>query len=95
MSKHTPSPLSASEENGLWYVITKDRHITASINPNPKTEVQANAQLYAAAPELLEALRKLVDAVDLARGTKDEELSSLNPEYHDALAAIAKAEGTP
>jgi len=68
---------------GLRYKIADVRHV--EYEGAPETEVQitkANARLIAAAPELLEALQRLVDAVD--------------PEstgWSEAVSAIQKAVG--
>lgn len=63
--------------------ISPDNHIEA------KT-IKANARLIAAAPELLEALRMVVDVFNLDRYKKD---SGGGKCYIKAQTAIAKAEG--
>lgn len=51
-------------------------------------DAEANARLIAAAPDLLEALRLLVGMVRASASSYTE-----HPDFHLALAAIAKAEG--
>lgn len=67
-------------------------------------EESANAALIAAAPELLEALRNFIATIDVSGGVAesdcglsapvaDPEWCDLGDAYHQARAAIAKAEG--
>ncbi|MXP42949.1 hypothetical protein [Allopontixanthobacter sediminis] len=55
----------------------------------PEAEIEANARLIAAAPELLEALERCVDALASLRGELEPPLSQVVK----ARAAIAKATG--
>lgn len=86
MSKHTPGPWNVGHEDentGEIEVISDGRPYVCLVLPGAIDEVTpANARLIAAAPELLEALQRLVDAVD--------------PEstgWGEAVAVIAKATG--
>ena len=85
---NTPGPWEVSDTGANIYGATGD--IVASVHGLPKphltSEGKANARLIAAAPELLKALKNLVDEshFGLARRNKAREL---------ARAAIAKAEG--
>ena len=92
MSKHTPGPwavnrLITSGNQSLGFHITAPRD--GSVSPvcvgedTGYGEIDANARLIAAAPDLLEALKVIV------------ENGGIGPEsmFHDARAAIAKAEG--
>ena len=86
MSKHTLGQwkLHDMESN----IIVGNDHITiADVNARNKTqeENQANAQLIAAAPDLLEACKDLV-----SRATMSEETMSI---FIKAKQAIKKAEG--
>jgi hypothetical protein len=95
MSKHTPGPWQWTKGDKYSYPRVGDSadHTIADVWDDSSLAVvsreqgEANAQLIAAAPELLEAL-KLIYA-DMERG------HSINPYEHKAtvLAAIAKAEG--
>ncbi len=81
-AKHTPGP---------WRVGDAGRTIFQPVGIKAvaycdKTEnFRANARLIAAAPDLLEALERILGA---ARGTMDEVRAR-----HEARAAIAKAKG--
>lgn len=80
-SKHTPGPWSVgngSRVTGFTVKIATDELLVGGRGLTS----EANARLIAAAPELLEALQRLVDVVD--------------PEstgWNEAVAAIAKATG--
>lgn len=95
MSKHTPGPWEA----GNGEVTTQQiegrsfRRIAAvqdyGMGCLPEVD-EANAHLIAAAPDLLESLRRLLDCCEL-------NLDEMEPEtllrIYEARAAIAKAEG--
>jgi len=89
MSKHTPGPWKASlrhgnsdeweimsPSDGNWKVATVDT-------------IKANANLIAAAPELLEALKDLAESCDSANGCMGNEHEI---DTAEAWAFIAKAE---
>jgi hypothetical protein len=100
MSKHTPGPWNTlPEEVDKTYIRVRGtrlgcRYKVANVmtpdyvcvHPREAEETRANARLIAAAPDLLEALRDLVDAIT---GRLDGETIAL----HNALAVIKKAEG--
>lgn len=85
MSKHTKGPWAVLTPNPLWcgrpiddYAITVDDHDTwictgPTWDEDKHDESLANARLIAAAPELLQALQKLVECAgvsdDCAYGT--------------------------
>lgn len=88
--KHTSGPWTVGDltEFGLEIVhaepatIGWDDFIVAHVHTViPNIERQANAQLIATAPELLEALESL---------TKEVETSLACSQYHDRLVAVAK-----
>ena len=96
MSKHTPGPWSVVEHDHAICIQTESPSKTkygasryaaiGGFDRNDRAqleEARANARLIAAAPELLEALKVLV------------ENGGIGPEqmFHDARAAIAKATG--
>ena len=69
MSKHTPGPwrkcgFNVSVDPKCYYLLKNDSHITAG-------ELEANAHLIAAAPDLLEACRASCEAVQKAFGIMD------------------------
>lgn len=88
MSKHTPGPWEADQVGQVWGKINnRDVRVAdmGSFNMN------ANARLIAAAPELLEACRH-AEAI-LGRIIEGKEWGAIE-EYADTVrAAIAKAEG--
>lgn len=94
MSKHTPGPWRVYPVMWPDDEVTFDSfRILGADNVSPAIvfggveEAPYNARLIAAAPELLEALRDLVDAV----GTNPDEWLKQPMAY--ARRAIAKAEG--
>ena len=56
-AKHTPGPLKAVKLDEWWYVMRRDGIETATIGQHSQNE-EADARLYASAPELLEALKE-------------------------------------
>lgn len=97
--KHTKGPwvtIRAYEQERML-VINGDRSPVCSIDSNCKTQV-ANAQLIAAAPELLEALQlaevSLVTAETLAICNNDlDAMTDFSRVIKTVRQAIAKAEG--
>lgn len=89
MSGYTPGPWSVVElpHTGLIGVKRGDRTLCL------ESEVEGDAYLIAAAPDLLEALEKITDEYSYAmydeRSIKEEDL----PEVVAARAAIARAKG--
>lgn len=87
--KHTPGPWEVSK-NGV-YVVSRFAHfnicrIKSELHDDSITEIStANARLIAAAPDLLAALRDMLNNF----GGNDNE----TPFIVQARAAIAKAEG--
>src|SRR5690606_19127575 len=102
-TKHTPGPWTPMKrqpasraDNGLcalaqvwggWIVVVPSRMVDRS-----GYDAEANARLIAAAPELLEALEKLLTAVDKACGTAIPQ-GSFVAARKAARDAIAKATG--
>jgi hypothetical protein len=92
MSKHTPGPWEIQRDSGLHIYITQP---SDTFNRVPgyyaevrrfttdQSQVEANAHLIAAAPDLLKVLETIL------------ECGSVNDQYwvDDARAAIAKARG--
>jgi SHS2 domain-containing protein len=73
----------------------------ADLPKGPTAEVEADARLIAAAPELLEALEEAADALADEQSVIDEEERNEHPvlaghfeTLQKARAAIAKAKGT-
>lgn len=89
MSKHTPAPWRTL---GNWAVVTKTKTIADLYKSNADCdeldEIEANARLIAAAPDLLEALKDLVDAIPT-------ETWEVLPQYiqEQAINAVNQAEG--
>ncbi len=81
MSKHTPGPLECPGlDGGKWIVCThKDKGRRRTL---AHVYSEANARLYAAAPEMYEALKGI-----------DFEVDCVNPSRRRAIeSALAKAE---
>jgi hypothetical protein len=96
MSKHTPGPWKVSHEaNGQWTIFAENYDVT-SIPDDPDygrpSEDPANARLIAAAPEMLEALKQVVQ--DCRCSVKERFSGHLvDCSVPHALNVIAKAEG--
>ncbi|NBW21417.1 MAG: hypothetical protein EBR82_77010 [Caulobacteraceae bacterium] len=95
-TKHTPGPWTIEDhkyESGLKiWVRAKTDSIVAILPSNPRAQFRKNARLIAAAPDLLEALEKLVEAytADLRRLGEDAENCR---DIYKALDVIRKAKG--
>ena len=88
MSKHTPGPwrIDRGSKTGTARGISASARNIVNFNGLAKpmsNETEANARLIAAAPDLLDALRYVLDCIER------NEISDMQP----ARAAIAKAEG--
>jgi hypothetical protein len=93
MTEHTPGPWMSHVDNQSEYTHTITALVRPSTSPiiadivkHPNSE--ADARLIAAAPELLEALRNILDALDL--GFHELALSKLNA--HEAIAKATTPE---
>ena len=89
-TKHTPGPWRALESKSSQHQVWKgDDHIASAWGTDvPGDEQLANARLIAAAPELLDALKRIVSVASVElTGRRDDVLEQ-------ARAAIAKATGT-
>lgn len=88
MNKHTPGPWDADEEDFSIYQIETSDQIAEVFSHHPPEELEANARLIAAAPELLEALIELTEYSGGAFCVCDD------PHVMDRVkAVIAKARG--
>lgn len=95
MSKHTPGPWrsnTAFDTKYLKHVCQGDSNVVARVNGGGVAEETAiaDARLIAAAPELLEAAKRMVAYV--GENAIREFAEAGNP-AHLLIAAIAKAEG--
>lgn len=104
MSKHTQGPweVRAIKGDGNAIVIhTQDDEVIATAwnllrrdGSGPSTSIKANANLIAAAPELLEALGKLLDALNrVFVDTRRPGFFEFVAVCEGARKVIAKAEG--
>ena len=104
--KHTPGPWDAYHDKGWLVVASKDERLYVQIEKGSSAKKRiADAILIAAAPELLEALKRLMVLSYPYSGTPsmkdmleywEHEKTQGRGEAEDrlfALAAIAKAEG--
>ena len=90
MSKHTPGPWMKDDDGDR--VVDLAYFIVAEVDGVDEAEVEANARLIAAAPDMLEALREVFAAHPnhtwLPGLSARERLA-----FRQVKAAIAKAEG--
>lgn len=90
MSKHTPGPwvhIPASYPNHEHQINNDNGSLVASV-PDSRLNAAANAQLIAAAPELLDALRHAVQMLGNQYSAESREKG-----WKAIEKAIAKAEG--
>jgi len=96
MSKHTPGPWIVYDDSNDGKTnrieIAALGKTVARIYYSVPEEDLPNAQLIAAAPDLLEVLKELLDHVEWRR-VCDQEKAGPKDVTHRAHAAIAKAEG--
>lgn len=90
--KHTPGPWQVSRgynttDYPCFYI-----HGMAGDQKRDVATLDANARLIAAAPELLEALKRIGDP-EFRYASDDDEDTQLSMRIADARAAIAKATG--
>ena len=98
MGKYTPGPWWVDESHINGSINAGKRHVAMANFYNchdeevrvTRDQQKANAQLISAAPDLLEALKKAVDALERA---DDSGMPGLRKIIFEADAAIGKAEG--
>lgn len=109
MTKHTPGPWGGEQRHPEWPDVTVAYVTAASPNgynievaalfggsdPNERLEVEANARLMAAAPELLEALKYALPMVEKWTHTQGDIATWRESVLAPIRAAIAKAEVVP
>jgi len=88
MSKHTPGPWAYQEDSDAYTHIVRgpNNRFICQLNQSTSAEIEANARLIAAAPELLSALQ----VAELA--LRERGLRTCG-EYKQIEAALAKATG--
>ena len=102
-TQHTPGPWSDSGHDGKRNVIVESKlgSIAAVWDTGDTMQMKANAQLIAAAPDLLEALTELLQERYVDGDESDQEFDAQgnwtcnSPASIKARAAIARAKGTP
>jgi hypothetical protein len=91
MSKHTPGPVWTAHDKRPhchgFSIFAGNEFVAFVGDSDGRTDCASNARLIAAAPELLEALKDLLEWFD------DESRSPRPAPLKKARAAIAKAEG--
>jgi hypothetical protein len=87
-ASHTPGPWE-NDRQTVYSVNGVHEQEIAEVYGNADGNAEANARLIAAAPELLEALKRITDAIE---GTEPSQ-HVLDCLYKVAIKAIAKAEG--
>ncbi len=99
MSKHTPGPWNCNRASsaGRNIIVSESMPLDIAVLSNrdkTQSEIDANARVIAAAPELLEALSKINDAACYASEENTDAMKeALLLIGNLARAAIAKAEG--
>lgn len=102
MSAHTPGPWHRNIRADGRYVTVfagRNHHVAAAVQQKLAAETEANIDLIAAAPELLESLKEVCDWINGCLAADDDSMPT--PEMlreteriaEKALAVIRKAEG--
>ena len=92
-TKHTPGPWETIDGHEIWPTTGKNANCSFCFLPTnstfyPNSEIKANAKLIAAAPELLDNLKRIVERIE------ENDLQNTMPSaYKRAKEAIQKAEG--
>lgn len=91
-SKHAPGPWAYQEDSDAYTHIVRGpgNRFICQLAQTPSAEIEANARLIAAAPELLEALKDLIGWVP---GGVHFHTDAPQKAVERASAAIAKATG--
>lgn len=100
-TKHTAGPWrigSRCEDNNTLEIVSGAKESPlAYVSPRPHYDdcQVSNAQLIAAAPELLEALQQAANQLRVGYSLKfsDDDVRRMCPAYSQAVDAIAKAKG--
>ena len=93
-SKFTPGPLSVKENNwqdNPWEIFAGDVYIGVAIETGVEGEAQANAELWADAPTMLEVLRKVLTYAESS--TWRQYLDEADRTFVEANALLAKHGG--
>ena len=85
-TKFTEGPWHMDSEGGVCGGFRGDETVVDNVSGSSPNEAVANARLIAAAPELLEALHRIVEWVDAGCDPSQKSIEA-------ARAALAKAEG--
>ena len=96
MTKHTPGPWVVKSARSGFYVESQFDVIVDSLDECGRygaIDNEANARLIAAAPELLKALKALIENVGSCICYDQSEGECLAKAWKMAAVAIAKAEG--
>ncbi|EKT4441781.1 hypothetical protein QEK83_002441 [Stenotrophomonas maltophilia] len=85
-SKHTPGPWAYQEDSDAYTHIVRgpNNRFICQLAQTTSSEIEANARLIAAAPELLEAAMAFIAPFDGIEAVQDSDIAK-------ARAAIAKA----
>lgn len=94
-AKHTPWPWKdlGGGDIGAPFDATDDWVVAMACDGIPDGQYEANTRLIAAAPDLLEALEKLVSYDDMAEDDEGNLMVHYADMVNSARAAIAKARG--
>ena len=101
MSPHTPGPWAVDADDEPYAGIVEGTRIgndtwTVAMAladvPALEREVEANARLIAAAPDLLDSLRSILGLAEIKYGNLHADVTV---EFDKARAAIARATGAP
>jgi len=91
--KHTPGPWRVDSYTNCIEGSDDLTVAHAWYDTRGREQAHANACLIAAAPDLLEALKRVMPFVDCIAAITREDINEYEQAYKDAIAAIAKATG--